>query len=296
MPGAVFHVSYSGEGLARGSMDVRDLAPALLAVADSCTRANELLNGTDCRVSVHVEAEFRRGSFKVGLALLQLASATQTAGFITQANDILRLLGYVKTGTLGALGIIKSLRGQKPTTVETQPNGSVTYTYNNCTFNAPAGAYQLANDPIIREHLAKTMAPLDREGIDSFSSGEEGGEEETVGRADLGSFTIPDIREEPPYHESVGVIALQIITPQFDRGLKWRLANDTMRLTATMDDKTFQARINSGCRFGKGDVLKVRVRTRVWRSAAGLTSENSIIEVLDHVERSGPPSRIPGLN
>lgn len=296
MPEAVFHVSYGGDGLARGSMDVRDLAPALLAVADSCTRANELLNGTDCRVSVRVEAEFRRGSFTVGLALLQLVSANSTAAFVAQANDILRLLGYVKTGTLGALGIIKSLRGQKPTNVTPLPNGMVSYTFNNCTFNVPAGALQLATDPVIREHLAKTMAPLEREDIDSFSCGDQDGEEETVGRADLASFTVPDIRDEPPYLESEAIVALQIITPQFDRGLKWRLGNDSMRLTATMDDKKFEERINSGCRFGKGDILKVRIKTSAWRTAAGLTTDNAIVEVLDHVERAGPPPRIPGID
>jgi hypothetical protein len=48
-------------------MDVRDLAPALMAIGDLFSVANELLNGTGAEVRVNVQSDFRRGSFEINL-------------------------------------------------------------------------------------------------------------------------------------------------------------------------------------------------------------------------------------
>ena len=53
-----------------GTMDVNELAPALLATGDLLREANKQLNGEGSDVAVKVQSDFRRGSFE-GLPLGQ---------------------------------------------------------------------------------------------------------------------------------------------------------------------------------------------------------------------------------
>ena len=61
-----FSVAYDGESLKNGAMDVRDLAPALLAVGELFNEANSILNGKSAEVKVNVTAT-GLGSFEVFL-------------------------------------------------------------------------------------------------------------------------------------------------------------------------------------------------------------------------------------
>jgi len=75
VPDADLQILYDGEALRTGSMDVRELAPALLALGDLCERTNKLLNGDDTKVALHVHADFKRGSFQVHVDLVQAQAA-----------------------------------------------------------------------------------------------------------------------------------------------------------------------------------------------------------------------------
>ncbi|WP_061165200.1 hypothetical protein [Caballeronia temeraria] len=62
-----FNVVYDGPALAEHRMDVRDLAPALVAIADLFTAANKELNGDSADVRVEVKGSFKAGSFELDL-------------------------------------------------------------------------------------------------------------------------------------------------------------------------------------------------------------------------------------
>ncbi len=49
-----FSVAYEGSSLDNHAMEVRDLAPALLALGQSVDRANTLLNGERASVSLQI--------------------------------------------------------------------------------------------------------------------------------------------------------------------------------------------------------------------------------------------------
>jgi len=60
-------IAYNGPALAEGLMDVRDLAPALLAIGRMCQAANKSLNGDGIEVNAYVRSDMKAGSFTVTL-------------------------------------------------------------------------------------------------------------------------------------------------------------------------------------------------------------------------------------
>jgi hypothetical protein len=74
--------------LQSGTMDVRELAPALLAVADLCERANTLVNGDTTSIVVNVRADFRRGSFQVHFDLVQASTIVSAVKAILFPHDL----------------------------------------------------------------------------------------------------------------------------------------------------------------------------------------------------------------
>ncbi|WP_232434692.1 hypothetical protein [Burkholderia ubonensis] len=122
-----FNVVYDGPALTEHRMDVRDLAPALVAIADLFSFANKELNGDNTEVRLEVKGSFKAGSFHSELIFIQsLANqirdifAGPNAAAFSNALAILGALGIVGSG--GLIGLIRKLRGNRPHRIE--PTGS----------------------------------------------------------------------------------------------------------------------------------------------------------------------------
>ena len=92
---AGFMLTYSGEAVEQGEMDVRLLAPALLSLGQLFDRANEISNAKESVVNLRVRAT-SRGSFGVELDIVQSVVFTSTAvlsgQFITAAINLKELV------------------------------------------------------------------------------------------------------------------------------------------------------------------------------------------------------------
>ncbi|HEV2500851.1 MAG TPA: hypothetical protein VGY31_14860 [Terriglobia bacterium] len=71
MPTAELTITYDGEVLTEGLMDVRELAPALLAAGTLLQKANRIANGERSQVALKVRSEIVRGSFPVDFVVIQ---------------------------------------------------------------------------------------------------------------------------------------------------------------------------------------------------------------------------------
>jgi hypothetical protein len=77
---ASFTIAYDGPALRDGAMDVRDLAPALLAVGQLFDAANTVLNRDQATVKISVTAT-GQGSFEISFEVLQ-SVASQVTSFL----------------------------------------------------------------------------------------------------------------------------------------------------------------------------------------------------------------------
>lgn len=77
-----FQVIYDGPALAGSLIDVRDLAPALLAFGDVIEQANATINDGQAKVTLKVSASFKSGCFGIDFAVVQ--------GLLDQALDLFK--------------------------------------------------------------------------------------------------------------------------------------------------------------------------------------------------------------
>lgn len=172
-------IRYDGTALSKGEMDVRDLAPALLAIAEIAKIANHKFNGERASIKVLVNADIEHRCFQLDLSLVQ-SWIDQARAFIgddniTTLKQIGEIVGYVTGAAGGAFGIYKWAFGkgnpQPSITVlnYVDARGSVILQDGDGTqHEADARAWELAKDPAILPHMKAIVAPLRREGYSDF--------------------------------------------------------------------------------------------------------------------------------
>jgi hypothetical protein len=293
---AIVEIVYDGDALATGSMDVQDLAPALLALGDLCREANRVLNGDRARVEVRVRSDFKTGSFVVGLevvqSLLEQARSLLLDDNVAAALQLAGLLGLLKGGKAGLIRFLKWLEGKAPDKVERQPNGDVIVykidqsTRIEQTIIISAPVVLLAEDVAVRDALRRILRPLEMPGIDHFETREGGQTVEVVEEPQVPFFDPPKAQSatEKPLAEDVRIAAFEVARSAFEDRLKWSLSDGKTTINAEILDEEFLARVDRGLRFGKHDVLKVQLQTQSHRTATGrLVTEYKVLKVLEVV-------------
>lgn len=218
---------------------------------------------------------------------------------LTDAEALLKILGLLGSGGFGLLKLIKWLKGKKPRSVTQLQNGNVRIEVHgdvqgDVSIVTKPQAAALYSDPQIREALRGLVAPLRDPGITSFSVIERDKVVETIEKKEVEAFSAPP--ELPPQEEvlvdSEQIIALEITKIAFERG-KWELSDGTAYYPVTLEDSVFLSRVDDRqLRFGKGDILRVRMETRTVRSDGKLRSSYRVLEVLEVIEPTTPRARL----
>ncbi|MBW1649253.1 MAG: hypothetical protein JRJ44_00985 [Deltaproteobacteria bacterium] len=175
---ANLYVVYDGSALKNNKMDIRELAPALLAIADVFEEANRILNKKDTKISVKVKASFEHGSFGIDLSTAQTFQIFSNFNFIFDDENILKtaaimsMLGFnIKDGVKGLLHVIKWLKNRKIKKIEIKKNSAKIITDDNDYIkNVEPKTVEFFNNVKIRKSLEQAIAkPLKSEGIESFA-------------------------------------------------------------------------------------------------------------------------------
>lgn len=304
-----FNLVYDGPALQEHRMDVRALAPALLAMGDLIERANEILNGDQAKVAVNVHASFREGSFGVELELVQslwqkvidFGTSREVEGMLALAS----LLGLVKTGAQtinGVIHVIQWLRGRRVNRIEPLGNGKVRFVVDEEAIDVEERVYRLLEDYKIRKALQGVIAePMEREGVESVSVVDKNAKEVLVhiDHAEGRYFRAPEPKEEQLQVEEY-TTTLQVLTLAFQDGNKWRFTEGGGNTYyAEILDEGFVKRILSNEQFAKDDIIRAVVRRTQRLTKDGLKADYQVVRVLEHrsatpkvqmtIELSSPP-------
>jgi hypothetical protein len=286
-----FHVVYDGPALTEHRMDVRDLAPALVAFADLFTAANKEINGDTAEVRVQVNASFKAGSFGIDLIasqhlLSQIKDMFAGNGATAIANGwtILQIVGFTGGGLAGGLvGLLRVLKGRRPVKIEQKGDVATVWMTQTETIEVERDVIRLYRNSVVRTSLEKVVSPLERAGITDFGVVVNGQVVLDVHDDEVTSFSAAasDVDAEV-VSDTITRKMLQIEYLAFKDGNKWRVHDGTATYHASIEDKEFLANIDAGERFGKGDVLVVELRQVQSIVNAKLVNESIIVKVLEH--------------
>jgi hypothetical protein len=282
---AEFRLAYQGKALDENTMDVKDLAPALIAFGELFTRANLLLNGKDISVSLKVKAT-KPGSFELYLLLSQAFFTTTqflSGDMVTSASNLLSLVtGVPKVGS-SLFGVFKKLKGQKPVVIE-QPNG-VTLKASNIELLVPTEVFRLYQDNEVKRLSQAIVEPLYREGINKMVIKDRNKELESIDKEDAPHFLSSNVPVEGGLENIIPNQYLKLVSPTFDlKKTKWRFDDGGGSKWYSVEDQHFLKDVREHRkRFGWGDYLLCRVRTVQRVREKGLQIERTILVVIEQI-------------
>lgn len=289
---ADLQIIFQGEAVEDGAMDVRELAPSLLALGDVFSSANAVLNGEQARVVVRVTSQFEHGSFDIRIRILQTileqAKALLLGKPVTEIKEIAERLILGVKGGVSIISLLKWLKNRRPEKETVLENGLIRVEIGGDFRDVDQVTLTLSRDRATRSAIERFVAPVRQEGIDSLHLRLPGSSdrEEVVERVDAEAFRAV-VDERQLLADSTYEVAQEVVKAAFDPALKWKFSNGQSRFDAAVMDHEFWTALQQGrYTFGAGDLLKARIRTQSWLDADGrMKSENTVVEVLGHIPR-----------
>ena len=291
-----FIYKLDGENIDKTGVNIRDLAPILLSLADLIEEGNKTVypNGSDIAVNVK---PFGKGSFVVDISVFSKIWEGLTnlinQHTIQDIKTLLEWLGLLGGGGVGVITLIKFLKG-KPKEVKKINANEITYINekgNSLTVNVNVD--KLYNNGSIHNYIKQSIVdPFENKEIDKIETFLKLKESETKMKIDKAD--IPAIKEglvegattshsddETDNQPIVMYLHPKKIDLEGD-GRSWRFrkagaGNEIVH--ATIKDEVF---LKKQISLSKDDLLKVKYLTKQRIVNGRISSTNEIIEILEY--------------
>jgi len=270
-------------------MQARELAPALLAMANLLEAGVKALYGRQADARINVKGTFKKGSFSIDFGTtinvvntIKDLFAGEGMTALANAKAVLELLGLTGGGAFGLVQLLKWLKNRKITKIEPSDAGYITLIVENERCDVESGLLVLLNDRMVRESLDQVLSPLDCDGIELFASGSDTEIFTTIKATERHFFSLP-AQGDVLILEDIRKMAYSIVSLAFKDDNKWRLSDGNSTISAKISDLDFVSRVNaSEIAFSKGDVLVCEVKITQWQTETGAKTDYEVIRVLEH--------------
>lgn len=240
-------IRYDGPALGSHEMDVQDLAPALLALADMIQIANRKFNGDKADIRVLVNADVEQKCFMIDLSLvmsfLDQAKTFLDSDRVKTAREIAEWIGLIGGGALtaggGAFALLKLLKGgeQTPFQISAASGHVVVITGEGAQVTFAPETLALVQDKGFVDKAKTVMRPLSKPGYSEVSFVQGKDEVVTIEREEAErilaapSDSIVDTPSESVSHIR-GVVRIK--SPQYEGNAKWSLLWNGRAIDAEM--------------------------------------------------------------
>ena len=266
-------LKYSGAQVRAGRMDAYETAGNIIAFADFIGVAARATYGEGAKLKTEVKA-FEHGSFAVQFAL----DFGLLQNLFASGPDPRSLYDLIWQ----SFEAWKHLKGEDPLKTEVTNDGSVHVTNHG----GQVAIYRAETINIITSPEAAAAAsrfvgkPMEG-ALDSVTI--EHGREVIASSSRADAPYIGFLAARETLTENIVKVWLNLESPVFKEGNKWKFSDGQSSFYAEIEDKAFLADVDKGReRFGKGDLLFVEMRHRQSGTVNGFKLERSIIKVIEH--------------
>ena len=276
-------LEYHGPKVAGGSMDARQVASQIVAFSDFLDVVCETAYGKRVQIQTEVQG-FRKDSFDIDF-IFQIGGHVATLMSTTDASpkDVIDIIKH-------SVALWRHLSGHPPKSQNhAEDNAQLVNVENNngqiLAFNN--SIVQVVIDPKAGDAVEKFISgPLKMDGVNSVNIRSQKFEGRAqIEQSDAAYFKT--VKFEEPLPKVTIETHLIIESPTFKEGNKWRFFDGQVSFGADMMDKAFLQNVNEGAeRFGKGDILRVKMQITQSTTPGRLSAEREILEVLDHKKGS----------
>lgn len=279
-------VRYQGPSVDGGRMDVRQLAPALLGLADAIQAAGRLTEPNADNITVEIKAT-ERGSFVVDLDLTQVATGV---GLMFAADPATALANVKALLFDPAVGVFRYLRLRRTQDGVPNADGSITFQEGDTTIIIPPRVVEAGANVTIRTSLATAVDPLVGDpGIHTCEVSISAAEPPLRMVATDALALESEGPDDDPVDENEYTTQLRIVSLSWDPDLSWRFDEGGHRFPARITDPTFYSTHRNDS-YRNGDRLRAKVLRRQWDRDGTLSTQYQITEVLEH--RPAPPADV----
>lgn len=272
-------VRYRGGTAASGRMGAGDLGAAIIGLGEMMKGVAGAVHNNEMVVKTEVAADFEASSFAIDFIIVASQDGIFGSLTIEQITQLFTLL----FGGGGILGLLFKLQSRPIDKIEIKNKKDVSISAGNDVHNITIEHLNILQHPKLDSGLKSMLSPLGEDGAEEVIIDDEGGGvHRRIHRKDKRHYKTPTMPDDIA-SEDVSDAALEVISPSFRQGNKWKFAQGTVVFWADIEDEVFLERVNTGEElFGKGHLLHVRLLTVTIRKGVEVDVTRTILEVIKH--------------